>query len=171
MTKSSHAFTLVELLIVVTILGILASAALPSFNSILESTRADNKTSELTRLLYFARAEAISSENFVTLCPLQNNACVNNWNLEIVVFNDINLNRTIDGNERVLRVISPIPSHDFLQHPFSSVSYDATGMLANRMGSSFRYCPGTKNSQYARRIIVSSHTGRVRYSDEDTECR
>ncbi len=60
-------FTLVEAMIVVTILAVLAAMAVPSFNSLIESQRAGAAASDLDTALVRARSEAIKQNASVTL--------------------------------------------------------------------------------------------------------
>lgn len=58
-----------ELLIVITIAGILATIAIPSFKSLTESQRVKNASFELFSILTLARSEAIKRNNDVTITP------------------------------------------------------------------------------------------------------
>lgn len=66
-------FTLTELLLVVIIAGILATIAIPSFQSLAQSQRAKNASFELFASLNLARSEAIKRNADVTVTPVAGN--------------------------------------------------------------------------------------------------
>lgn len=69
--RFANGFTLMELMIAITILAILASAAVPSVQDILRSNRVTGQTNELVSMINFARNTAIrtSGDVTVTLAP------------------------------------------------------------------------------------------------------
>lgn len=62
-------FSLTELMIVVTVAGILAAIAVPSFQSLNQSQQIKNASFELLSSLSLARSEAIKRNGNVTLTP------------------------------------------------------------------------------------------------------
>ena len=58
--RRQSGFTIVEVLVVVTILGLLAALALPSFQPLIERWRVKTTIEELQSSLYFARSKAIA---------------------------------------------------------------------------------------------------------------
>ncbi|EKE18131.1 MAG: Type IV pilus transmembrane protein FimT [uncultured bacterium] len=66
-------FSLIELIVTVTIAAILASIAAPSFTSIIESQRVRAASSDLYSSLTLARSEAIKRNIDITLTPISDN--------------------------------------------------------------------------------------------------
>ncbi len=62
-------FTLIELMIVVALIAIVATVAVPSFNRLVESNRLTAATNDLVGVVTFARSEAIRHGKSVTVSP------------------------------------------------------------------------------------------------------
>jgi type IV fimbrial biogenesis protein FimU len=65
--RGSPGFTLVELMIVVVILGIFASIAVPSFTDLIRRNRVQSASEELYGLLQYARTEAVARGRPITI--------------------------------------------------------------------------------------------------------
>jgi type IV fimbrial biogenesis protein FimT len=68
--KRHHGFTLIELMITITVAGILAAIAVPAFNSFLQNDRDTGQANSLVASLGYARSEAVkrASPNGITVC-------------------------------------------------------------------------------------------------------
>lgn len=64
----SRGFTLIEMLVVMTIGAILVAAAVPSFRTLIANTRASNGTNALSGTFEYARSEAIRRGVIVSVC-------------------------------------------------------------------------------------------------------
>jgi type IV fimbrial biogenesis protein FimT/type IV fimbrial biogenesis protein FimU len=61
------------MMVVVALLAIFAGVALPSFRSMIESSRVQNGATTLFQLLQAARTDAVSTRTALTLCPTSAN--------------------------------------------------------------------------------------------------
>lgn len=67
-SKQSKGFTLVELIIAVTILGIFSAIAIPSFTSFVNNNRLQTTSNELASLLQYARSTAAQNNATYITC-------------------------------------------------------------------------------------------------------
>ncbi len=73
MSTRLSGFSLVELMVVITVVAILATLAAPSFNQAIEGQRAKSAATDLYIALSRARSEAITRNTSVTLSPVSGN--------------------------------------------------------------------------------------------------
>jgi type IV fimbrial biogenesis protein FimT len=71
--RTKRGFTLVELLLVTTVLVILIAVGVPSFGTIIRNQRIKSASFELYSSLVFARSEAITRNTTVTIAPAGGN--------------------------------------------------------------------------------------------------
>lgn len=67
--SASAGFTLIELMIVIALIAIVATLAVPSFSRLVESNRLTAATNDLVGIINFARSEAIRYGRTVTVSP------------------------------------------------------------------------------------------------------
>lgn len=76
--KEQRGFTLIELMVSLSILAILVMIGLPSFNDLVLSTRVKNAASDIYASLILARSESIKRGSNVTVTPV-GGSWVNGW--------------------------------------------------------------------------------------------
>lgn len=102
--KPQSGFTLVELMVTLSVLAILAAVALPSFQDTIRLNRVSTESNELIAALNLARAEAIKTRSLAELCASANGtACGADWSQGWMVWSDINRNGTLDAGTEVVR--------------------------------------------------------------------
>lgn len=87
----AHGFTIIEMMITVTVLGILSAVALPSLSTFVRDQKVKAATSDVYASIIFARSEAIKRNQNVAICAsTDGTGCANsaNWATGWIVFVD-----------------------------------------------------------------------------------
>lgn len=171
--------TLVELMVVLAVIGIVATLALPNIGTLMDRMGSRALRTELVSLLKQARYEAINAGSQVVVCPLDgSDTCSNDWDGDqIVAFVDLDSDRIKDARpssmtaswEQQLGTIENPRSED-LKHIFASrkfFAFDGRGMAAGGSFGSLIYCPDNTGNRFS---VVVSRTGRVRYNNSISSC-
>jgi type IV fimbrial biogenesis protein FimT len=160
-------FTLVELMVSVSVTSILAAIAAPNFSDFIIQMRVDNEISELHRMLLITRNSAINSGQKAIICPLDNSLqCTSQWHKELSIFVDINDNKKFDANEKIIRIKEEIDLGDKLVYGKgrNKITYKPTGHLSGLANGTFRYCP--QDHEKMSRGIVVARSGRLYQSTD-----
>ncbi len=157
--QSTRGFTLLELIIVVTISIILLTIAVPGFQTLIENNRLTSVAASIKNNLAFARSQAVSLANFVTVCPLEDNQCTDNWINGIDIFIDSDRDGDFDSGEVLLKSGENFNLNGELVFPSNRVTYTPDGLISGN-SANFRYCTG--NSRVGVNIAYS---GRAKIID------
>ncbi len=157
--------TLLELILAIALLSMLAAATAPSLGGIIEHRRGDAITGLLRDAIELARAEAISSGGFATLCRSGDGArCGGRWEDGMIVFVDNDGDRLPDTQAAVARVFRfPAPTGTIRWRSFGNRQYlqmTPMGFTRNQNGN-FTWCPANGDIRQARQLIINA-AGRVR---------
>jgi len=106
--KASQGFTLIELMMLISITGILLTVAVPNFSVTIKDSKLDSNASRFMSDLSLTRSEAIKRGERVTICKSNDqSSCstVSTWNQGWIVFVDnVTENGQVDAGEIILRV-------------------------------------------------------------------
>lgn len=105
--KAHRGRSLIEVLLTVTIAGILAATGAPNFQHWLASNRMVTQTNNLVRDLHFGRTMAITRNVAVVICESSDHTSCSfqrDWSRGWIVFADGNANRQRDKGEKILAV-------------------------------------------------------------------
>lgn len=169
-----HAFTLVELITTLAVLGISLMIAVPSFVSYSRSNRTVTETNSLVGALNFARSEATKRSANVSVCTSSDGATCTagiGWTRGWIVFvnTDNDAPAQIDAGEETLRIYGAItPGNTLTVSPalVDFITYRANG-FSNAQGQ-FVLCDD-RGTDSARAVTVS-RTGRVSLSTGGGSC-
>jgi len=126
-------FTLLELLVVISILVILITLAIPVFDNVIQNNRTTSLSNELISTLYLARSEAIKRGVSVSVCAARDaqlNSCGTNWNNGWIVFTNPNEDGQFDNNdsEIALRVTQSLGTgYSVSSSPSNIATYTSSG--------------------------------------------
>lgn len=153
----SGGFTLVELLIVITILAIFAGQAIPSMTNLVDDARRKSVINDLIGAINLARAAAVTESTTVTLCPLDDSgSCTKDWTYPITVFRDPSRARQLTDASAILRQIDPGSGGTW--HPKTAnrryFSFNSTGYARHAIGSVL-WCPRSKDNTKASQILIN----------------
>ncbi|HNS58810.1 MAG TPA: GspH/FimT family pseudopilin [Nitrosomonas europaea] len=103
----SKGFTMIELMLTISIASILLAMAVPSYQSLMRESRLTTQANELMTSLHYARSEAVKRGMRVTICKSSDGAsCTNgsSWQDGWLIFSDAGTAGTVDGGDEVLRI-------------------------------------------------------------------
>lgn len=156
----SRAFTLLELLITLTIASLLAALAYPAFSDLINRVHATSRVNNLVGIIRFARHAAIDGGRWVTMCPAQEERCTNSsgWQSGIMVFADDNRDGRRQDAEVVLGYLPRLDDGErltwrsFRRRNF--LTFRPAG-YTNWQNGSFHYCPASGDARYGKVLIVN----------------
>jgi len=111
--RVARGVTLLELLVVITILGVLLAIGLPSMRDFLVGNRLSSNVNGFVGLINYARSEAIVRNQDVIICPKDDASisCLSTtaWNThEVQAFVDIDGNGQRDATDILLRSVAAV---------------------------------------------------------------
>jgi type IV fimbrial biogenesis protein FimT len=184
--RGARGFTMIELMVTLTVAGVLTALALPNLRPFIQNSRLTSAANDLLRSLYIARAEAVKRQSNVVVCatadPTASDATItcsygafNGW----FVFNDVNGNWQRDTGDAVIEKHALVDSSVTVRNDADGiVSYAPTG-FANLAGahipsSNIILCDQRgavllSGTDSAARAVLIANTGRVRVTKTQTE--
>lgn len=162
---NSKGFTLIELLMVVAIISMTMAMGLPSFRSIVASSRLTATANAMVSALQLARFEALKQHKAVVIAHKQGGTWESGWD----VFVDLNGDEIPQANEQILvttlfdsvNAMITVTSNGYDKY----VTYGANGRVVG-IGGHFTFC--SSSTQDYRSVVIAA-TGRIRV-ETPTSC-
>lgn len=168
---SSRGFTLVELLVSLTVLAILVGLAAPSFQNTIENNRISSINDKLATSLQYARSEAISRGQPVTVCVSSDQAtCTGAWDDGWIVFIDEDGDRTVDGGDTLIRVNEAIPiNYDIALTSTTTGSFQFDGQGFAPLNGTYYVCGPSDEDEDARGVLIRASGAMRKAVDTDSD--
>lgn len=161
--STNYGFTLIELMVTLSVASILLSVAVPSYRSFVQDTLLITQSNSFYSALALAKGEAIKRNALVRLCPsTTGTSCVDGgiWSNGWIIFVDSNSNRTVDAAEQILQVTPAFTGGNTIIATNSGmITFRQDGFSPGSAGT-YSVCDA-RGSDYSKSIVLSQQ-GRFR---------
>ena len=99
--KKETGFTLIELMIAVSVVGVLVAVALPAYDSMVRNNCMTTATNSLVSSMQLARSEAIKRRQRVNITASNAGDDANEWGTGWTVWADADADSTLDAGEEI----------------------------------------------------------------------
>ncbi|OZG71473.1 hypothetical protein BTA51_21295 [Hahella sp. CCB-MM4] len=158
--------TLVELMLVITIIAIVLAFGVPSMNYIVDSGRLTANTNEFSGALNMARLEAVKRGRTIRISSVSGTT---DWANGFRIWIDSDSDDTYDAGEEI-RVFEAIDTGLTLTGTASSLSFRASGFTNMATGNTFTFDMCTQNASLTDREIEVNAAGRITVGDTGADC-
>jgi type IV fimbrial biogenesis protein FimT len=180
--RSKCGFTILELLIIITIVGIIAGMAYPSFEGLIRGSQLRSSASYMALALKLTRSSAVKFNDRITMCRSLNGATCNTqpgyWEEGWIIFHDSQISGTlgvVDAGEAIIRIYPSFKPgvslrsggniSNYISFLSSGVARGHNNVLGN---GTFRVCDQRGNDSAI--AVIINNTGRIRTAKGTAVC-
>ncbi len=184
MRHQPSGFSIIELLIVLTIASIILAFGVPSFNSQIKNSRLTSSVNNLVGAMHLSRSEAGKRNTPVIICTSEtaldaaSESCTRNvdWNEGWLVFADNDRSGTLDSNDTIIQRQGVLSNDLFIiadEELSHSITYLPSGFALLPLNASsdrfIVYCNLTPKDDRFSRVLAVSNSGRPRILSPDRD--
>lgn len=156
-------YTLIELMVTVAVVAVLATVAVPNFNSFISNARERGDIQQLMKSMVAARSEAVVRARPVTLTATEGD-----WSKGWRAWVDINGNGSYDDGE-TFKVADAIKTNALIKAKLgtvavTSVSFDSQGFIQDAKPVVFTYRSSPEKCSHDRDLTITA-SGQVTVAD------
>lgn len=160
---NQRGFTLIELLVVIAIMGVTMAIGLPSFKTLIVSSRLSSAANAMVSALQLARTEALKQNKIVMVQA--NTSWVDGW----IVYVDVNNNQTqdtADVKENTIARFDALKNTTVFASRYPTyASYNANGRI--NLNGRFSFCTEAGADQDFRSVVIEG-SGRIHIESTTT---
>jgi type IV fimbrial biogenesis protein FimT len=171
--KPHTGFSLIELLIILTLITIIATFTIPAYKNLITTTSNQTLRAQLQHAIHLAQSEAMTRGVTITLCGTADSAnCDDNWQHGIMLFIDETEAGVPVNKTDVLYIFNhDVKSGNLFWHSAYNVNYlqlDPSGMTNGENGK-FWYC--SRAAKHADWALLIGEAGRMRELTDPDELK
>lgn len=177
-------FTLIELLVTLAVAAVLLGIAMPSLRAVLARNQVAAAVNEVSAHLQYARAEAVSRNRCVSLCPSTTTdrmlaatptlpACADStsWSSGWIVYLDPSCGADPAALKDVLKVHHPEAEGVTTDSTSAKrITFDGRGTTGFSGAEAFQILPSEGSGHPSARTLCLGMAGRVQVQDHRTSC-
>jgi type IV fimbrial biogenesis protein FimT len=162
-------FTLLELMVTVSVAAILATVALPSFSALIRSNRSASEANTVLGVFMLARSEAIKRDRRVVACKTANGrACTTSggWQQGALIFEDSDGDGALDGGEPIIAAVQPLSTTSQIAgnaNVTNKVTFNSLGRATTN--GTITIVPGASNEFRRAVVLTNTRNPRICYPD------
>ena len=157
--KSSPGFTLIQLLITLSVFSSLVMIAVPNFYDVMSRNQADSVANQLLSSLNYARYMALSNGVTIIWCGSHDHQhCTADWNRGQIIFVDQDGTHQVNQENKLLRIIDALSNDSqLIWQGFQGENYlkITPYNMAMTLDGRFIYKNANNNPRYQREVIIN----------------
>ena len=158
--KHTRGFTLIELMVTLTVATILITVAVPGFRTIIQNNRVSAQSNDLLTALTLARSEALKRGVQVSVCSSDDQADCDtvpntDWENGWIVFVDDNSDGKKDAGEDIIRVWDGLSGSPTLTGTVNTIQYLPTGLIDPATAQTLTLTPSSCKGKQQRTLSIT----------------